>query len=312
MLYEPSAVEVEQWRKQQTNYFEDVDDESSDEEEQEEVQEHDSDSESMCSSIEISRGRSMMPVNRRQSTEPTPEGEKNEPENEEVIDVGKLAEEENNCTTEEVTEMAGTGSSTVFAMPVVRELRDWRKLPPVMELEIWNKKTSIQRKVDLYARLRDPRVKLYLDYSVTYDENRQKEEERRRLLVRLQVPPGDCAWENMRRGRSLLLEKIWTYDAQQKIVPRFPLTCEADYCRERDKKFEWDCETDRILREYGLCHAPSNWRRLSIVRELEQCITRRTNEYSKMKDNDGNFSRENKRERCFCYRAGNPDPPLSA
>ena len=106
--------------------------------------------------------------------------------------------------------MAGTSSSTVFAMPVVRELREWRKLPPVMELEVWNKKTSIQRKVNLYARLRDPRVKLYLDYSVTYDENRQKEEERRRLLVRLQVPPGDCAWENMRRGRSLLLEKIWT------------------------------------------------------------------------------------------------------
>ena len=153
-----------------------------------------------------------------------------------------------------------------------------------MELEIWNKKMSIQRKVNLYARLRDPRQKLYLDYSVTYDENRQKEEERRRLLVRLQVPPGDCAWENMRRGRSLLLEKIWTYDAQQKIVPRFPLTCEADYCRERNKKFEWDCEAERILQEYGVCHAPSNWRRLSIVRELEQCITRRTKEYMQMKE----------------------------
>ena len=67
-------------------------------------------------------------------------------------------------------------------------------------------------------------------------------------------------------------------------MPRFPLTCEADYCREGDKKIEWDCEAERILREYGVCHAPSNWRRLSIVRELEQYITERTNEYRKMKE----------------------------
>ena len=63
LLYEPSAAEVEHWRKQQTDHFGDVSDESSDENEQEEVQEHDSDNESMCSSIEISRGSSMMPVN---------------------------------------------------------------------------------------------------------------------------------------------------------------------------------------------------------------------------------------------------------
>ena len=115
-----------------------------------------------------------MPVNHVQITEPIPDAENGGIEKEEVADVDELAEEGSNCTAEEITEMAGTSSSTVFAMPVVRELRDWRKLPPVMELEVWNKKMSIQRRVDLYARLRDPRVKLYLDYSVTYDESRQK------------------------------------------------------------------------------------------------------------------------------------------
>ena len=53
------------------------------------------------------------------------------------------------------------------------------------------------------------------------------------LLVKLQVPYNDCAWENIRLGRSLLLKVPWKNDPVGRMTPCISLNNEDDYYREK-------------------------------------------------------------------------------
>ena len=82
---------------------------------------------------------------------------------------------------------------------------------------------------------------------------------------------------------SLLLEVPWKNDPVGRMTPCMSLNSEDDYYNEKARQKGWDEEAQLMFSQYNLTKGPGNWRKLPMVKILEELIAQRIQWYEDLK-----------------------------